>query len=294
MNFGNRQYLGAFVFTVLAGCHHAATNPSQKLLSDNVISCTRIGLTPVDSVLYMKNGGADFDSTIANDVPWPVTVPKGMVLIPGGSFSMGGVNPVGMDDGGHETMSDARPVHRVYVDPFLMDETEVTNRMFAAFVRETGYRTLEERQPSEEDFPGIASEDLIPGSIVFSPPREPVPVNDYHKWWQYVAGADWKHPEGPGSTLEGKDDYPVVQICWEDAAAYARWAGKRLPTEAEWEFAARGGRTGCLYPWGNELRPGGQYFANIFEGTFPDHNSAKDGYIGLAPVKQFPVNGYGS
>ncbi len=216
-----------------------------------------------------------------------------MAFIRGGEFSMGGVNPVGMDGGGHEKMNDARPVHRVSVDPFYMDVTDVTNKQFAAFVKATGYVTVAEQKPTREEFPTAPEENLVAGSLVFTPPSGKVSLNNYLQWWSYVKSADWRHPEGPNSNIIGKDNYPVVQVSWEDAAAFAKWAGKRLPTEAEWEFAARGGLSGKLYAWGNELRPKGKWMANIFEGTFPNKDSGVDGYVGVAPVKRFPANGYG-
>lgn len=259
----------------------------------NAISCTKIGLVPTDSILYMKGGGAEFKPTIENTKKPSGQLPEGMVYVPGGEFSMGGVNPMGMNDGGHEAMNDARPVHRVYVDPFYMDATEVTNAQFAEFVKATGYVTVAEKKPTKEEFPDAPEENLVAGSVVFSPPQQKVKLDNYYQWWAYIHGANWKHPTGPNSSIQNMDNYPVVQIAWEDAAAYAKWAGKRLPTEAEWEFAARGGTAGELYPWGNQFKPNDKWQANIFQGSFPDKDQGSDGFIGLAPVKQFDHNGYG-
>jgi len=220
-------------------------------------------------------------------------VPDGMVWIPGGEFSMGVAEPREAPEGGSDGFADARPIHRVRVDGFWMDRTEVTNAAFAAFVRATGYVTLAERVPTAADNPGAPPGALVAGSAVFTPPDAAVPLSDSYRWWRYVPGASWRHPLGPGSDLSGRDAYPVVHIAYADAEAYAGWAHKRLPTEAEFEFAARGGLAGQRYAWGDELRPQGRFMANTFQGHFPDHDSGGDGFRGVAPVAQFPPNRYG-
>ena len=184
-------------------------------------------------------------------------------------------------------MEDAQPVHQVEVNGFWMDRTKVTNEDFAQFVRATRYVTVAERPLDAKQFPGLATEDLVPGSVVFTPPAEPVSLDDPLLWWRFVKGANWLHPDGPASDLRGKGKYPVVHIAWADAVAYATWAGKQLPTEAEWEFAARGGLDKKDYPWGNQLRPGGKWQANSFQGHFPDKNTANDGHAGAAPVASY-------
>ena len=219
--------------------------------------------------------------------------PMNMVPIPGGSFAMGtnsSIEPLCHKEG---ISVDASPIHQVQVNGFWMDEHEVTNAEYAAFVQATGYNTIAELTPTAEEFPGADPSMLVPGSVVFSPPSHAVDLDDYSQWWKFVPGANWMHPEGPGSSIRGKENYPVVHIAWDDAVAYAKWAGKRLPTEAEWEFAARGGLKGNTFSWGNEFKPDHRYMANTFQGNFPYKDSGEDGFIGLAPVKQYPKNGYG-
>lgn len=245
------------------------------------------------ALLTVRASADDFQPTVELAGPPPSPAPAGMVWIPGGEFSMGSKDPRGDICGGNEPMDDARPVHRVQVDGFWMDRTEVTNAEFARFVAATNYVTVAERPLKASDYPGVAVEQLAPGSIVFTPPGSAVPLDNALRWWAWVPGASWRHPEGPASTIEGRDNFPVVHIAYEDAAAYAAWAGKDLPTEAQWEFAARGGLSGQSYAWGNELNPGGKWMANIFEGHFPHENTRVDGHAGAAPVASFPANAYG-
>ena len=206
----------------------------------------------------------------------------GMVWIKGGSFLMGA-----------DEFPDSRPLHQISVDGFWIDKTEVTNGEFALFVAATKYKTVAERPLNPADYPGVPADKLVPGSAVFTPTSSPVSLENPLQWWSYVAGASWDHPEGPGSSIKGRENLPVVHVSYEDAAAYAKWAGKRLPSEAEWEFAAQGGRGNHTYYWGDQLKPGNKWVANIYQGNFPDKNTKEDGYLAAAPVKTFPANPYG-
>jgi formylglycine-generating enzyme required for sulfatase activity len=207
-----------------------------------------------------------------------------MKWIPGGQFWMGAED---------SHMADTKPWHRAYVDGYWMDTTEVTNEQFTRFAKATGYVTVAERKPRAEDYPQALPERLVAGSVVFSPPDHPVMLDNQLRWWSYVAGANWRHPEGPNSDIKDRMNHPVVHIAYEDAVAYCNWAGKRLPTEAEFEFASRGGLDRKRYAWGDEFMPEGRHMANTFQGHFPDTNSAEDGYIATAPVGSFRANGYG-
>ncbi|WP_317164112.1 formylglycine-generating enzyme family protein [Sediminibacterium roseum] len=273
-----------------------------------------LSLLPVCSLLFSckENAGAEAarhpDSVHAcmqvparfpqKDSSTPVlssgdTSTANMVLIPGGTFAMGADT--------NQANADEYPKHEVTVSAFYIDRTEVTNAEFEKFVRATGYITTAERKPDWEEMkktlppgtPRPPDNQLVAASLVFKQTQGAVDLDDYGQWWAWVPGADWRHPEGPGSTIKGKEDYPVVQVSWFDAMAYCKWAGKQLPTEAQWEFAARGGLINTIYPWGNEHVNAGKPKANTWEGKFPYSNDKKDGYLALAPVKKFAANGYG-
>lgn len=208
---------------------------------------------------------------------------KHMVRVAGGTFLMGS----------NDFYPEERPVHRVTVDGFWMDEHPVTNAEFRRFVEDTGYVTVAERPPDPRDYPYADTKLLVPGSLVFRPPPHRVALHDFRAWWAYVPGVCWKHPERPGCVVPGRDHHPVVHVAYEDAEAYAGWAGKALPTEAEWEFAARGGLAGAVFVWGDEFAPKGRLQANTWHGEFPWQNLKTDGYERTSPVGAFPANGYG-
>lgn len=255
----------------------------------NPIAVLVVGLGAVLAAVFAPTGTTATDDVLVEE---PMAAPPGMVWIPGGRFLMGS----------YEGKPDEQPIHEVILDGFWMDQTEVTNRQFQEFVEATGYVTTAEKAPELRSVRGALAEVKIldefnaPGSICFNPdlnPAELDPSLGAYNWWTYQKGANWRQPEGPGSSIEDRLDHPVVHVSWDDAQAYCRWAGKRLPTEAEWEYAARGSLAGKTYPWGNQRNPDGRWLNNIWQGSFPFENTAEDGFPTTAPVASFPPNGYG-
>ena len=222
--------------------------------------------------------------TLSESAPAPGAPPdQHMVWIPGGTFRMGS----------DKYYPEEAPVHRVTVDGFWIDRTPVTNAEFRRFVEATGHTTFCEMAPDPALYPGAMPDLLQPASAVFVRPAQPAGLQDHYQWWQLIPGADWRHPQGPDSSIEGKEDHPVVHVAFADVEAFTRWLGKELPTEAEWEFAARGGLDGADYAWGDDMTPDGQHLANTWQGEFPMQNLLEDGFEGTSPVGSFPPNGYG-
>lgn len=271
----HKHFAEVLALVFFLGCNVWFVHAAQPQHCDDGISSarTRIGALPATAAL----------TKLSSPTPARV-VAKGMIHISGSTFWMGS------DDA---LMTDANPLHQVRVRDFLIDATEVTNAQFAEFVAATRYVTVAERKPRAEDYPGADPALLVPGSIVFTAPSHPVSLQDASQWWRFIPGADWRHPEGPHSSIVTRMYHPVVHIAYEDAEAFAQWVGKRLPTEAEWELAARGGLDRKKYIWGDEFTPHGKFQANTFQGHFPDRNTAADSYRATAPVKSFPANGYG-
>lgn len=259
------------ILLLLSSCFSATTSSNERLVGEEDI-CMMKGIPSRFSNMELDKAIEQTGKDSAK-----------MILIEGGVFTMGS-----------NYFDDALPLHTVELESFWMDEHEVTNRQFAKFVAETNYVTVAERPLNEDDFPGVDPSLLVEGSAVFQEGQSVSSLQNSLQWWAYVPGASWKHPLGPDSSIEGLEDHPVVQIAYEDAVAYAEWAGKRLPTEAEWEYAAKGGKhTDEQYYWGEELQIEGKWMANIYQGQFPSDNTAEDGFLRTAPVKSFAPNHYG-
>jgi formylglycine-generating enzyme len=282
----------SFLFIALTVLMLAACKPKPPV----IVKIPPPVMFPVKSALCCESNLPARFAHVANnsDVkPQSNQSHAGMIWVAAGTFMMGGDNK--------QAAADEYPKHKVSVNGFWIDATEVTNAAFAKFVKATGYITTAERKPDWNELkkqlpPGTPKPDdslLVAASLVFKQPGRAVPLNDYAQWWVWKKGADWRHPHGPGSNIKGKENYPVVHVSWFDAVAYCKWAGKRLPTEAEWEWAARGGLKNNIYPWGNEPVDTGQPKANTWQGSFPNVNTIKDKFFYTAPVASFKPNGYG-
>lgn len=272
-------------------------------VGENSLSCS--STTRLSHISGIKNSDSIYQNNSTMSTVDMVSTEnfKGMVKITGGVFDMGGDIPLGFEDMPKTALpqGDELPKHKVQLSDFWMDEHEVTNAQFREFVEATGYITTAERPIDWDELkkqlppgtPKPPDEDLLPGSLVFNYAEKKASKDNLANWWSYVKGANWRQPKGPGSSIEGLDNYPVVHVSWYDAEAYARWAGKRLPTEAEYEYAMRGGLNNQMYPWGNSKTDEGVYYTNHLQGEFPYSNTKDDGFEFLAPVKSFPANGYG-
>jgi formylglycine-generating enzyme required for sulfatase activity len=298
-----RNGLLAFFLISIVSCNKKAKNDSsetqikEKISIDCVVpKNNEIVATDLDAKLLMAVSEIKEDSNLANDT-------SGMVKIPGGIFEMGGDAPEGFENMPKTALpqGDELPKHPVQVDGFWMDTHEVTNAQFEAFVKATGYITVAEQPVDWEELkkqlppgtPKPPAENLLPASLVFSYAPKGASRDNLGNWWSSQPEVNWKQPQGPGSSIEGKENHPVIHVSWYDAQAYAKWAGKRLPTEAEWEYAMRGGLKNAMYPWGNEKTSQGRHNANHLQGEFPYSNTVADGFERTAPVKSFPPNGYG-
>jgi formylglycine-generating enzyme len=289
-------WVSLLLMATVSGCGGSTNEVDVPVSQATAVDATASPVIERDPASSLANHSADENAQQPVIVEPPGSAPEGMVWIPGGSFEMGAAKPEFPDEG---------PVHQVILDGFWMDETEVTNAQFQKFVQATGYKTIAERTPRREDFVGqvvniadIPEENLVAGSICFNPDVDPKTLRkDHPLWayqvWQYVPGASWQQPDGPESSIADRLDHPVVHVSWDDAMAYCRWAGRRLPTEAEWEYAARGGLAGKVYPWGDDRNPQGAWVNNIWQGEFPAEHNPADGFERTAPVKTFPPNPYG-